>query len=154
MTLSCTALFAVAGLGSAEPRPADAHTPDLSHSERMRMRGDVERFSQEHPDRARIELRRQMLRERAKRRFHDADQDGNGRLNRHELARRNPNAARHFDQIDRDRDGELSELEFAQALRRRMRMQTPHARPPEQNRAPNSTVGAESTSPSPSASDN
>lgn len=152
MTLSWAALFALAGPISAETRPADVHTPDLSHSERMRMRGDVERFSQEHPDRARIDKRRQMLRERAKRRFHEADHDGNGRLNRHELARQNPNAARHFEQIDRDRDGEISEFEFAQALRRRMRMQDPHRLAPRQTHTPNSGIGAEPYFSSPSDS--
>lgn len=125
IALGCVALFGTAGLALAEPRPRDTHAPGLSPSERMRMRGDLERFSQQHPQRARIEMRRQMLRERARRRFHDADHDGNGYLNRQELSRINPNAARHFDQIDRDQDGEVSEHEVGQVLRRRMQGQYP-----------------------------
>jgi len=126
MVLSCATLFGWAGGVLAEPRQRDAHAQGLSPSERMRMRGDLERFSREQPYRDKIEMRRQMLRERGKQRFHDADRDGNGLLNRQELRQLNPNAARHFDQIDRDHDGELSEQEVGQAMRRRMRRQDPH----------------------------
>lgn len=123
MLLGCLALFSSAGASRAEPEPQDTHSPALSASERMRMRGDLERFSQQHPYRNHIEMRRQLLRERAKRRFLEADLDDNGFLNRQEFARHNPNAARQFDLIDRNRDGELSEMEVAQALRRHMRRQ-------------------------------
>lgn len=125
IALGCVALFGTASLGLADTQTRDMHIPSLSPSERMRMRGDLERFSQQHPHRARIEMRRQMLRERARRRFHDADLDGNGLLNRQELSQLNPNAARHFDQIDHDHDGELSEQEVGQAIRWRMKRQSP-----------------------------
>lgn len=137
MVLGCAALVGWAGVLLAEPRPRGAHAHSLSHSERMRMRGDLERFSQEQPYREKIEMRRQMLRERGRQRFHDADRDGNGLLNRQELRHLNPNAAHHFDQIDRDRDGELSEQEVDQAMRRRMQRQDPHALSSELDEPPN-----------------
>lgn len=125
MVLSCATLFGWASVVLAESRQRDGQAQGLTHSERMRMRSDLERFSREQPYHDKIEMRRQMLRERATRRFHDADKDGNGFLNRQELSRRNPNAARHFDQIDRDHDGELSEQEVGQAMRWRRQRQNP-----------------------------
>ena len=127
MVLGCATLLGWADLTPAEPRARGDHVHGLSTSERMRMRSDLERFSQEQPYREKIEMRRQRLRERSRQRFHDADRDGNGLLNRQELRHLNPNAAQHFDEIDRDRDGELSEQEVGQALRRRMRLQDPQS---------------------------
>lgn len=131
MVLGCVTLLGSANVLYAQPRSRDVHAQGLSHSERMRMRGDLERFSREQPYRDKIEMRRQMLRERARQRFQHADRDGNGFLNRQELRHLNPNAARHFDQIDRDHDGELSEQEVGQAMRRRMRRQSAHDLPSE-----------------------
>lgn len=126
--LTCLALLSWAAASRAEPATEDAHAPAFSPSERMRMHGDLERFSQQHPYRDQIEMRRQQLRERTKRRFDAADLDRNGFLDRQEFARRNPNAARQFDLIDQNRDGELSQTEVSQALRRHMRHQGLHGR--------------------------
>lgn len=110
-------------------------TPErLRGDERERLRGDLEQFSQQQPERAEIDKRRQYFRERAKERFRHADTNGNGLLNRDELSRLNPNAARNFDEIDQDRDGELSEQEVAQILRKRMQLRS---RQPYLNQAPN-----------------
>lgn len=122
MIVGCAMLIATPSLGMAESGPQNTR-PVLSPGERMRMRGDLERFSEQQPHRAKIEMRRQMLRERARQRFRQADGDGNGFLNRQEFSERFPNAARHFEQIDRDRDGELSEQEMGQAIRWRMQRQ-------------------------------
>lgn len=127
--LSCVTLLGSVSVLYAQPRQRDVHTQGLSHSERMRMRGDLERFSREQPYRDKIEMRRQMLRERARQRFQHADRDGNGFLNREEVNHFNPKAAKHFDRIDLDRDGELSEQEIGQAMRHRMRRQRLHDLP-------------------------
>ena len=123
IVLSCVTLLGSASVLYAQPRQRDGHTQGLSPSERMRMRVDLERFSREQPYRGKIEMRRQMLRERARQRFHHADRDGDGFLNREEVGHLNPNAAQHFDRIDLDRNGELSEQEVGQAMRQRMRRQ-------------------------------
>ena len=106
----------------------------LPGDERERLRGDLEQFSQQQPQRAEIDKRRQYFRARAKERFRHADTNGNGLLNREELSRLNPNAARNFDEIDQDRDGELSEQEVAQILRKRMPVRSRH---PYLNKTPN-----------------
>ena len=67
IVLSCATLFGWASVVLAEPRQRDGQAQGLTHSERMRMRGDLERFSREHPYHDKIEMRRQMLRERATR---------------------------------------------------------------------------------------
>lgn len=131
IVLSCVTLLGSASVLYAQPRQRDGHTQALSHSERMRMRGDLERFSREQPYRDKIEMRRHMLRERARLRFQHADRDGNGALNREEVNHLNPNAAQHFERIDLDRDGELSEKEVGQAMRQRMRRQNSRDLPPE-----------------------
>ena len=116
------------GVGSERPQGdvADRLRGDtrerLRVDDRERLRGDLEQFSQQQPERAEIDKRRQYFRERAKERFRHADTNGNGLLNREELSRLNPNAARNFDEIDQDRDGELSEQEVAQILRARMQL--------------------------------
>ena len=102
----------------------------LRADDRERLRGDLEQFSQQQPERAEIDRRRQYFRERAKERFRNADTNGNGLLNREELSRLNSNAAANFDEIDQDRDGELSEQEVAQILRNRLRPQFPRYRQP------------------------
>ena len=129
--LSCVTLLGSANVLYAQPRQRDGHSQGLSPSERMRMRGDLERFSREQPYRNKIEMRRQMLRERARMRFQHADRDGNGVLNREEVNQLNPNAAQQFDRIDLDRDGELSEQEVGQAMRQRMLRQNMQDSPSE-----------------------
>ena len=129
--LSCMTLLGSVSVLNAEPRQRDGHTQSLTPGERMRLRGDLEQFSREQPYRDKIEMRRRMLRERARLRFQHADHDGNGFLNREEASYFNRNAAKHFDRIDLDRDGELSEQEVGQALRHRMRRQRARDFPPE-----------------------
>lgn len=131
IVLSCVTLLGSVSVLYAQPRQRDVHAQGLSHSERMRMRGDLERFSREQPYRDKVEMRRRMLRERARLRFQHADQDGNGFLNREEASHFNPNAAQHFDRIDLDHNGELSEQEVGQAMRHRMRRQRARDFPPE-----------------------
>lgn len=128
--LSIALLLATGWIGpaSADPARHDFDRPghashSLSENERERMRSDLERFSHQLPGRAQIDKRRQLLRDRARQRFQDADTDHNGRLNRDELARLNPHAVRFFDRVDRDGDGELNLQEVAQALRARIRQQ-------------------------------
>ena len=128
--LSCVTLLGSASVLYAQPRQ-HGHSQALTPSERMRMRGDLERFSREQPYRNKIEMRRQMLRERARMRFQHADRDGNGVLNREEVNQLNPNAAQQFDRIDLDRDGELTEQEVGQAMRQRMRRQNMQDSPSE-----------------------
>lgn len=70
------------------------------------------------PDRDAFEARRRAIRERARARFAAADRDGDGKLNRDEVAALRPALARHFDRIDADHDGLLSEQELADALHR------------------------------------
>lgn len=137
--LPLTFLLAVGWVGpaSAEPGGPGSYEHRFSNSERKRLRGDLERFSREQPPRGDIEKRRQVLRERAKQRFHDADTNSNGLLDREELTRLNPNAARNFDEIDHDRNGELSEQEVAQAMRQRMRLHDLRSMQPRPNRMPN-----------------
>ncbi len=65
-----------------------------------------------------FEARRQAIRERARARFAEADLNGDGLLNRDEMARLRPFLARHFDRIDTNHDGQVSEQELADALRR------------------------------------
>lgn len=119
--LMCLLALGWAGQAPAAPEGGGAYERRLSNSERKRMRGDLERFSREQPRRGDFEERRRVFRERVKQRFDDADTNGNGLLNREELAGLNPNAAKNFDQFDHNADGELSEQEVAQALRQRMR---------------------------------
>lgn len=119
---ACLLALSGAGQASAPSEGDSGHAPNLTHSEHTRMRGELERFSHEWPRRGDFEKRRQMFRDRARQRFHDADTDGNGVLSREEWARLNRGAAQHFDQLDLNGDGQLSEHELAQALRRRARM--------------------------------
>lgn len=125
--LMCVISFGWAGKSPAEPQDSHAYEHSLSSSEHKRMRGDLERFSREQPRRGDFEKRRQIFRERARQRFQEADTDGNGLLNREELTRLSPNAAKNFDQIDRNVDGELSEQEVAQILRQRRRQHNQRA---------------------------
>lgn len=120
--------FGLAGQASADPEASGAHERGLSHSEHKRMRGDLERFSREQPRHGDFEKRRQVFRERARLRFHEADRNGNGLLDREELTRHHPNAANNFDEIDHNADGELSEQEVAQVLRQRMRQRAQRPR--------------------------
>lgn len=116
-------LLALGWAGQAAAEPQDAHAPErrLSSSEHQRMRSDLERFSREQPRRGDFEKRRKLLRERARQRFHDADTNGDGELNREELARLNPGAAKNFDQLDHNADGGLSQREVVQAMRKHAR---------------------------------
>lgn len=109
--------------GSAATKP-DA--PLLSDGERERLRGDLDQYSNELYGRESLEKRRRFLRDRARQRFNEADQSGNGRLDREEFSRQYPNAARHFDRIDSDGDGELNQDEIAKALRARMELRRQH----------------------------
>lgn len=119
--LTCLLALSWAGQAPAEPQGTDAHEHGLSSSEHKRMRSDLERFSREQPRRGDFEKRREIFRERARQRFHDADTNGDGGLSREELARLNPGAAKNFDQLDHNADGELSEQEVAQAIRKHVR---------------------------------
>lgn len=98
------------------------------------MRSDLERFSREQLRRNDFEKRRKLLRERARQRFRDADTNRDGTLNREELARLNPGAAKNFDQFDHDGDGELSEQEVARALRKHVKQrEKSHPKEPYRN---------------------
>ena len=119
--LACVFVLSWAGQASAEPPDMHKDEHGLSSSEHQRMRSDLERFSREQLRRGDFEKRRNFLRERARQRFHDADTNGDGGLNREELARLNPGAARNFDQFDYNGDDELSEQEVAQALRKHLK---------------------------------
>ncbi len=120
--------FGCAGQVSAQSSEVYPQEYRLSDSERERMHGDLERFSQQQPQYEEIKKHRKELRERARQRFRAADTDGNGFLSREEFARMRPNAADHFDEIDQDHDGELSEQEVARFFRQRMRQQHQRAR--------------------------
>lgn len=111
-----------AGQALAESGPARPNEPVLSDSERGRLRGDLDLYSNELYGREKLEKRRQFLRDRAIQRFHDADRSGNGRLDREEFSRHYPNAARHFNWIDSNGDGEVSQAEIARALRTRLEL--------------------------------
>lgn len=119
--LTCLLALSWAGQAPAEPQDTHAHQPGLSSSEHQRMRSELERFSREQPRRSDFEKRREIFRERARQRFHEADTNADGVLSREELARLNPGAAKNFDQLDRNADGGLSEQEVAQAMRKHVR---------------------------------
>lgn len=119
--LACLLALSWAGQAPAQPEGSVGHPPVLSSSEHKRMRGELERFSREQPRHVDFEKRRQLFRERARQRFHEADTNGNGGLSRQELARLNPGAAKNFDQFDHNGDGELNQQEAAQAMRKHVR---------------------------------
>lgn len=126
----------------AEPFPSRAHEPGLPPRERETLRDDLDQYSNEIYGREQLERRRQFLRERARKRFNEADRSGNGLLDREEFERQYPNAAQHFDWIDANGDGEISPVELARALRARMELRRPYAerrffRPQGQGAAPN-----------------
>ncbi|NWG39570.1 MAG: hypothetical protein HXY27_06365 [Hydrogenophilaceae bacterium] len=124
MLLSC--LIAWASLAHANFTLAQAPNARLSNSEREDLRGDLDQYSNELYGRENLEKRRQFLRDRAIQRFRDADRSGNGSLDREELRRHYPNAARHFDRIDTDKDGEVTQAEMAKALRTRLELRRRH----------------------------
>lgn len=68
-------------------------------------------------DHNRIEERRRAMQESLEARFLDADNDGDGMINRQEATEKLPQIARHFNQVDINQDGVISldELEEAQA---------------------------------------
>ncbi|MDP3087688.1 MAG: EF-hand domain-containing protein [Methylotenera sp.] len=68
-------------------------------------------------DHDRIEERRRAMQESLEARFLDADNDGDGTLDRQEATEKLPQIARHFNQVDINQDGliSLDELEEAQA---------------------------------------
>ena len=115
----CLLALSWAGQAPAQPEVDSGHAPNLTNSEHRRMRGELDRFSREQPQRGDFEKRRHIFRERARQRFHDADTNGNGVLSREEWARLNRGTAQRFDQLDLNGDGELSEHEVGQAMRRR-----------------------------------
>jgi hypothetical protein len=55
-------------------------------------------------------------------RFGQADVDGDRVLNRAEMERFAPRAARHFDRIDSDGDGRVTEQELADSFRRQQEL--------------------------------
>ncbi len=69
-----------------------------------------------------FEARREAIRARARARFAEADLNGDGVLNREEMARLRPFLVRHFDRIDTNHDGQVSEQELTDALRRMQAM--------------------------------
>jgi hypothetical protein len=69
-----------------------------------------------------MQARRKAMRERAHARFAEADADGSGALSSEEMQRLNPDWAQHFSLIDDDRNGQVTELELAQAWKRRQAM--------------------------------
>jgi Ca2+-binding EF-hand superfamily protein len=68
-------------------------------------------------DHDRIEERRRAMKESVKERFLDADNDGDGTIDRQEATEKLPQIARLFSQVDVNQDGVISleELEEAQA---------------------------------------
>lgn len=68
-------------------------------------------------DHDRIEDRRRAMKESLEARFLDADNDGDGMIDRQEATEKLPQIARHFNQVDINQDGliSLDELEEAQA---------------------------------------
>jgi Ca2+-binding EF-hand superfamily protein len=68
-------------------------------------------------DHDRIEARRRAMQESLEARFLDADNDGDGTIDRQEATEKLPQIARHFNQVDINQDGVISldELEEAQA---------------------------------------
>lgn len=83
-----------------------------------------------------FEARRQAIRERARARFAEVDHNGDGLLNREEVAQLRPMLARHFDRIDTNRDGQASEQELAVALRRLHQMRRDRLNGPAQQAFP------------------
>lgn len=106
----------------ADTMVARANEPLLTEDEREQLRGDLDQYSSELHDREKLEKHRQLLRDRAKQRFKEADKSGNGRLDRQEFSLEYPNAARYFNWIDSDGDGEVSQIEIAKALRARIEL--------------------------------
>jgi Ca2+-binding EF-hand superfamily protein len=106
----------------ADTMVARANEPLLTEDEREQLRGDLDQYSSELHEREKLEKHRQLLRDRAKQRFKEADKSGNGRLDRQEFSREYPNAARYFNWIDSDGDGEVSQIEIAKALRARIEL--------------------------------
>jgi Ca2+-binding EF-hand superfamily protein len=106
----------------ADTMVARANEPLLTEDEREQLRGDLDQYSSELHDREKLEKHRQLLRDRAKQRFKEADKSGNGRLDRQEFSREYPNVARYFNWIDSDGDGEVSQIEIAKALRARIEL--------------------------------
>ena len=68
-------------------------------------------------DHDRIEERRRAMQESLEARFFDADNDGDGTIDRQEATEKLPQIARHFNQVDVNQDGVISleELEETQA---------------------------------------
>jgi len=68
-------------------------------------------------DHNRVEERRRAMQESLEARFLDADNDGDGTIDRQEATEKLPQIARHFSQVDINQDGliSLNELEEAQA---------------------------------------
>lgn len=119
-------LTAWVSLAQADYTSVQTSNAQLSNSEREELRGDLSQYSNELYGRENLERRRQFLRDRAIQRFRDADRSGNGSLDREELGRHYPNAARHFDKIDTDKDGEVTQAEMAKALRTRLELRRRH----------------------------
>lgn len=95
----------------------------LTPEERHQLRRDLDSLSREiYPRRPALERRLQDSRRRAVERFGQADVDGDRVLNRAEMERFAPRAARHFDHIDSDGDGRVTEQELADSFRRRQEL--------------------------------
>ena len=122
--LLLTALLASSAVLAAPPPDPE---PDWDS-----LRRDVDAQSRRPQGNGDFEARRQLLRERARARFAEADRNRDGYWSREEMARLRPGMARHFDRIDRNGDGLASEGELIAALRmqRRFRGNAPEAQPP------------------------
>jgi len=100
---------------------APAMAESRSSADQRSLRGDLEDYSRDaYPDHEQVEARRHEMRERMKKRLHEADQDSDGTLSREEANQNMPGLARHFDKIDRNGDGVISREEMKEA-RQRMR---------------------------------
>lgn len=123
LVLTCL-LACVLGLGAGmtwAQAPRDAADPDWGQ-----LRRDVDAGARRPGGNGDFEARREAIRERARARFAETDRNGDGLLNRDELARLRPMLARHFERIDTNQDGQVSEQELADALRRLQEMRREH----------------------------
>ncbi|MBT9569202.1 MAG: hypothetical protein IV085_13000 [Thiobacillus sp.] len=108
------ALFGAASVQAAPPGSGD---PDWRG-----LRRDVDAGTQRPGGNGEFEARRQVIRERARARYNEADGNGDGQLSREEMARLRPGMAKHFDRIDANGDGLASEQEIIDTLRQRHQM--------------------------------
>ncbi len=112
---------------SIKPAPDEAEVDDgirqtlnlnFSPESREKLRKALDDYARSiDSDHDRIEERRRAMHENLEARFLDADNDGDGTIDRQEATEKLPQIARHFNQVDINQDSVISldELEEAQA---------------------------------------